>query len=151
MYQRLLPEVEHLPSEQRRAWLYYGIFPSAVLQVSPDLVEAYQVLPLSPTECRLMGFSVGLEDDRREMRAARFLNDRIVRQVLREDLDFCRWTDTGVRSDGYRGGYLSNLESGVREFRDKLCELIPVAGCSDPPLIGRVEAVNDELCRAAGG
>ncbi|MCH7601050.1 MAG: Rieske 2Fe-2S domain-containing protein [Myxococcales bacterium] len=147
MYQRLLPEVEHLPLEHRRAWLYYGIFPSAVLQVSPDLVDAYQVLPVSPNECQLMGFSVGLEDDRREMRAARYLNGRIVREVLREDLDFCRWTDTGVRSSGYRGGFLSNLESGVREFHEKIRELIPVASCSDAPLIGRVAAVNEELSR----
>ena len=147
MYQRLLPEVEHLPLEHRRAWLYYGIFPSAVLQITPDLVDAYQVLPVSPNECQLMGFSVGLEDDRREMRAARYLNGRIVREVLREDLDFCRWTDTGVRSSGYRGGFLSNLESGVREFHEKIRELIPVAGCSDAPLIGRVAAVNEELSR----
>jgi phenylpropionate dioxygenase-like ring-hydroxylating dioxygenase large terminal subunit len=132
-YQRILPVVDHLPKELQRAWIYYAVFPTAVLQVSPDLVDCYQVLPRGPDECELLTFSVALEDERREMRAARYLTSRIVRQVVREDLDFCHWTNAGVRSDGYSGGVLSELEGGVRHFYDQICELIPVARCSEKP------------------
>jgi len=132
-YQRILPVVEHLPRELQRAWVYYAMFPSAVLQVSPDLVDCYQVLPTGPGECQLMTFQVALDDERREMRAARYLTSRIVRQVVKEDLDFCRWTYAGVRSDGYQGGVLSELEGGVRALHDRIRGLIPVAGCAEKP------------------
>ena len=144
-YQRLLPVVDHLPAEYRRAWIYYALFPTAVLQVTPDLVDCYQVSPVGPDRCRIHGFSVALEDDRRETRAARYLTTRLNRQVFKEDVSFCRWTDAGVRSSGYPGGVLSDLESGVRQFQDRLRELIPVARCSETPPAGRVAAVNSQM------
>jgi phenylpropionate dioxygenase-like ring-hydroxylating dioxygenase large terminal subunit len=146
-YQRLLPAVDHLPASHRRAWVYYAVFPTAVLQVSPDLVDCYQVLPAGPDRCRIHGFAVALEDDRREMRAARYLTTRLNRQVFNEDVDFCRWTDTGVRSSGYPGGVLSDLESGVREFQDRIREMIPVSRRAKAPPAGRVAAVNSEMQR----
>jgi phenylpropionate dioxygenase-like ring-hydroxylating dioxygenase large terminal subunit len=146
-YQRLLPVVDHLPAEYRRAWIYYALFPTAVLQVTPDLVDCYQVLPVGPDRCRIHGFSVAFEDDRREMRAARYLTTRLNRQVFKEDVSFCRWTDAGVCSSAYPGGVLSDLESGVRQFQDRLRELIPVARCSEPPPAGRVAAVNSQMQR----
>jgi phenylpropionate dioxygenase-like ring-hydroxylating dioxygenase large terminal subunit len=148
-YQRLLPVVEHLPEDHRRAWVYYGVFPSAVFQVSPDLVDCYQVLPTGPGRCRLHGFAVALEDDRREMRAARYLNERIIRRVAQEDLAFCRWTDGGVRSSSYSGGVLSDREVGVRQLRDRIYDLIPVARRREAPPAGSVAATNEEM-RSAG-
>ncbi len=146
-YQRLLPVVDHLPASHRRAWVYYAVFPTAVIQVSPDRVDCYQVLPAGPDRCRIHGFAVALEDDRREMRAARYLTTRLNRQVFNEDVDFCRWTDTGVRSSGYPGGVLSDLESGVREFQDRIREMIPVSRRAKAPPAGRVAAVNSEMQR----
>ena len=61
------------------------------------------------------------------MRAARYLSDRIIRQIVKEDIDFCSWTDTGVRSTSYSGGFLSEHESGVRLLQDRIRALIPVA------------------------
>jgi phenylpropionate dioxygenase-like ring-hydroxylating dioxygenase large terminal subunit len=147
-YQRLLPVALHLPEAYQRAWAYYGIFPTSVLQISPDLVDCYQVLPVGPGRCQLRGFSVALEDDRREMRAARYLTSRIVRQIVEEDLDFCRWTDAGIRSSGYPGGVLSSLESGVRELQDRIRELIPVARCRERPAPGTVRSLNEQMSRA---
>jgi phenylpropionate dioxygenase-like ring-hydroxylating dioxygenase large terminal subunit/AcrR family transcriptional regulator len=144
-YQLLLPVVDHLPAGLRRAWTYYGLFPSAVLQVSPDLVDCYQVLPDGPDRCRIRSFAVALADDRREMRAARYLTSRIAREVARQDLDFCRWTDEGIRSSGYRGGALSDLESGVRQLHREIHRLIPVSRCPEAPPRGSVAASNDEM------
>lgn len=146
-YQRLLPQVAHLPESHRRSWVYYGLFPSVAFQVAPDRVDCYQVLPLGSGQCRIHGFTVALEDDRREMRAARYLNQRLTRQIFKEDLDFCYWTDAGVRTDGYPGGLLSELESGVRKFQDRVRKLLPVAGCAEAPSNDRVAAVNDEMKR----
>ena len=146
-YQRLLPKVAHLRQEYRRAWTYYGIFPTTVFLLTPDLVGTYQVLPDGPERCTIQRFAVALEDERREMRAARYLNRRIGRSIIKEDLEFCTWTDAGVRSSSYQGGMLSGRESGVRRFHQQIRQLIPVAGQQDAPPTGRVAAVNEKVRR----
>jgi phenylpropionate dioxygenase-like ring-hydroxylating dioxygenase large terminal subunit len=147
MYQRILPEVETLPPELRRAWTYYGLFPAAVMQVGPDLVGCYQVLPVGPEQCRIHGFQIAHEDPRREMRAARYLSNRIVRQVVKEDIDFCTWTNSGVRSTRYSGGFLSEHESGVEWFQNRIRELIPIANLPDRPALGQVARIDREMAR----
>jgi len=146
-YQRLLPKTAHLDEKYQRAWTYYGIFPTTVFLITPDLVGTYQVLPDGPERCTIQRFAVALEDDRREMRAARYLNRRIGRNIIKEDIEFCTWTDTGVRSSSYQGGVLSGQESGVRRFHERIRQLIPVARQQDPPPTGRVAAVNDKVRR----
>ncbi len=83
------------------------------------------------------------------MRAARFLNVRINNQVSEEDVNFCLWTHEGVRSSGYGGGILSELEVGVREFVQGVRERIPVARCAEAPPLGEVARVNEAM-RAKG-
>jgi phenylpropionate dioxygenase-like ring-hydroxylating dioxygenase large terminal subunit/AcrR family transcriptional regulator len=144
-YQRLLPEVSHLPADYQRSWVYYGMFPAVTIQVTPELVDIYQVLPLGPGSCRIQGLSFGHEDDRREMQAARYLNSRITKQVTREDLDFCYWTDQGVRSGGYPGGVYAESETATREFAEHMRALLPVARQAEEPAAGTVAKVNDGL------
>jgi len=144
-YQRLVRSSAHLRAAERSSWIYYGLFPSFAIQLTPELVDCRQVLPLGPDRCAIRGFSLAHEDDRREIRAARYLTQRLTRRVVLEDLDFCYWADAGVRSDGYPGGLLSELEAGVREFQDRIRELIPVANCVEAPPGERVSAINAEL------
>jgi len=146
-YQRLLPEVAHLSESYQRAWTYYGIFPTTVFLLTPDLVGTYQVLPNGPEQCTIQRFAVALEDDRREMRAARYLNRRIGRNIIKEDLEFCSWTDAGIRSSSYDGGVLSGRESGVGRFHERIRKLIPVAGQQDTPPTGLVAMVNEKMQR----
>jgi phenylpropionate dioxygenase-like ring-hydroxylating dioxygenase large terminal subunit/AcrR family transcriptional regulator len=149
MYQKLLPRADHLPEGYRRAWLYYGLFPSITFAISPDQVGSYQILPLGPNRTRLHGRAFALEDDRREMRAARYLNTRINDRVTKEDRDFCYWTDGGLRSRNYSGGPLSELEVGVRRFQERIRELIPVARRTVPPAPGRVAEENRKMLTAS--
>jgi phenylpropionate dioxygenase-like ring-hydroxylating dioxygenase large terminal subunit/AcrR family transcriptional regulator len=144
-YQQLLPEVAHLPENLRRAWIYYGFNPTFSMQLTPDLVDCYQVLPMGPDRCRIDGFSLALDDDRPPMRAVRYLNQRLTRQVIKEDIDFCHWTDGGLRTSGYPGGVLSELEFGVRGFQDWIRELLPVANRTEAPATGMVSALNDGM------
>jgi phenylpropionate dioxygenase-like ring-hydroxylating dioxygenase large terminal subunit len=144
-YQHLLPEVAHLPENLRRAWIYYGFNPNFSMQLTPDLVDCYQVLPMGPDRCKIEGFSLALDDDRPPMRAARYLNQRLTRQVVKEDIDFCQWTDGGLRTSGYPGGVLSELEFGVRGFQDWIRELLPVANRTEAPPTGMVSALNDGM------
>jgi len=105
------------------------------------------VLPDGPERCTIQRFAVALEDDRREMRAARYLNRRIGRNIIKEDLEFCSWTDAGIRSSSYQGGVLSGQESGVGRFHERIRKLIPVAKQQDAPPTGRVSAQNETVRR----
>ncbi len=144
-YQRLLPAVAYLPEHLSLAWIHYGFNPTFSMQLTPDLVDCYQVLPLGAEQCRIEGFSLALDDERREMRAARYLNQRLSRQVTREGIDFCCWTDGGLRSSGYPGGVLSELEFGVRDFQDWIRERLPVANRTEEPSTGMVCALNEGM------
>ena len=145
LYQKLLPGVPHLPDSHQRAWLYLGIFPSLALGIYPDMVEYYQVFPLATGQAYLRGRSFGLPDERREMRAARWLNGRINDQVWKEDNKFCFWTDAGLRSSSYHGGPLSDKEVALRDFHDRLRKLLPVARRPEPPGLGKVGEVNADM------
>jgi phenylpropionate dioxygenase-like ring-hydroxylating dioxygenase large terminal subunit len=133
MYQRLLPDAQHLPPECRRAWIYYGIFPGAVIAVGPESVDCYQVLPVGPERSRIQSFSLALPGDDRQLRAARYLKGRINRRVMAENLEFCDWADDGIGSESYTGGILSELEAGVRDFRQRVRDLLPVSIHPEPP------------------
>lgn len=134
LYQQLVPGlVGHLPETLRRAWLYYGIFPTISFGIYPDMMEYFQSLPLAPGRTLLTGRSFALPDDRRSMTVVRYLNGRINRQVGREDDKFCYWADAGLKSSSYHGGPLSDKEVAVRQFHDRIRELLPVARRPHPP------------------
>jgi phenylpropionate dioxygenase-like ring-hydroxylating dioxygenase large terminal subunit/AcrR family transcriptional regulator len=145
MYQKLLPESEHLPAENRRAWVHYGLFPSLTFSAYPDKVNVCQLVPEGPRQVRFIGRSYARPDGRREMSAARYLSEKIDRRRREETLELCQSVDAGLRSTSYRGGPLSELEVRVRGFRDRLRELIPVAGRTDAPTPGFVAEVNERM------
>jgi phenylpropionate dioxygenase-like ring-hydroxylating dioxygenase large terminal subunit len=149
LYQELLPSVDHLPESHRRAWWYLGLFPTPSFVIMPDHVQYYQVIPMGLHKTRIHGISLGLEDGRREMRAARYLSGRINLQVAREDLGFCAWTDEGLRSRSYLGGPLSEREVALRSFVDQIREVLPVARMSEPPAGGRLTGVEEEFQASA--
>ena len=67
------------PQDHQRLWFYIGIFPSMVLAIYPDSMEFYMTIPLAAGSTRLIGGAYALPDDRREVRAARYLGARINR------------------------------------------------------------------------
>jgi phenylpropionate dioxygenase-like ring-hydroxylating dioxygenase large terminal subunit len=84
-YQALLPDVEHLPPERKRLWAYFRLWPNIAFDVYPDQIDFMQWIPISPTETLIREVAYALPDARREMKAARYLNWRINRQVGAED------------------------------------------------------------------
>ena len=144
-YQRVLPDIAHLPPDRKRAWLYYSLFPNVAFEFYPDQIAFYQLLPVAPGRSVSRAGAYALADDRREMRAARYLNGRINRQVTREDVDLVEGVQCGVTSRGYRVGQLSRREARVRQFQALLREKIPVAGCLEAPEAGTIAARNRQL------
>jgi phenylpropionate dioxygenase-like ring-hydroxylating dioxygenase large terminal subunit len=144
-YQKLLPDVAHLPADRKRAWLYYSVFPNFAFDIYPDQIDFFQYLPLTPGRSMSRSRSFVHADSRREMRAARYLNMRINRQVTFEDVELVEGVQLGLGSRSYHSGPLSRKEARVHQFQELILKRIPVAACIDPPESGTVAARNLQL------
>jgi phenylpropionate dioxygenase-like ring-hydroxylating dioxygenase large terminal subunit len=132
-YQRYLPAVDHLPPSHQRKWLYYKLFPNVAFDIYPDQVDFMQFLPVSATETVIREISYALPDERREMKAARYLNWRINRRVNAEDTELISRVQAGMQSPSYVAGPLGTSEVCLRSFAQKLRRLIPEARLERSP------------------
>jgi phenylpropionate dioxygenase-like ring-hydroxylating dioxygenase large terminal subunit len=130
-YQRLLPDVHHLPADRKRAWLYYSMFPNLAFDVYPDQFDFFQILPTAPERSESRYRSFALPDARREMRAARYLNQRINRQVSREDVALVEGVQAGLGSRSFLAGRLSRKEARVKQFHDLIRASLPSQSFSE--------------------
>lgn len=126
IYQRIIGSVTtHLPEANRRCWRFYSMLPNLGLDVYPDQMDFFQVLPAGPGKTRIRGAMFGLPDERREMRIARYLSNRINNQVNREDRWLCERVQKGLASSSYQPGPLSTIEGWMLEFHELLRARIP--------------------------
>ena len=147
-YKKVLPAASHLPESHQRAWLYVGLFPNMVFGFYPDRVGFYQEWPVAVDRTMQRSASYALPDERREMRLARYLSDRIDRVTGREDIQLIVWSWEAMQSSGFSGTILSDLEAGVRDYHDELRRRIPVLNLEDEPSAGTLADINASL-RAA--
>ncbi|PZO89758.1 MAG: aromatic ring-hydroxylating dioxygenase subunit alpha [Sphingomonas sanxanigenens] len=126
-YQRYLPHVDHLPEDRQRLWTYFKLWPNVAFDIYPDQVDFMQWLPISPTECLIREIAYAVPDDRREMKAARYLNWRINRQVNAEDTTLIERVQDGMSSQSFSVGPLSQDEVALRNFCRKIRLAIPEA------------------------
>ena len=124
-YQHFLPRVPHLPADRQREWIYFKLWPNIAFDIYPDQVDFMQFLPISPTETMIREIAYAIPDDRREMKAARYLNWRINRQVNAEDTTLIGRVQDGMASDSFSVGPLSEAEVSLRSFCGKMRRLIP--------------------------
>ena len=141
-YQRLLPAVPHLPAERQRSWLYFKVWPNLAFDIYPDQIDFMQWLPVSPTQSLIREISYAVPDAdapprwRREMRAARYLNWRINRQVNAEDSALIARVQQGMTSRSFTAGPLSTKEVCLRRFCQRVRDLIPEARSEPAPGAG---------------
>ena len=125
LYQALLPPVPHLPPGRQRLWTYFKLWPNIAFDIYPDQIDFMQFLPISPTETLIREIAYVHPDSRRQMRAARYLNWRINRQVSIEDRKLIERVQAGMASDAYTQGPLGESEVCLRSFGRHMRALIP--------------------------
>jgi phenylpropionate dioxygenase-like ring-hydroxylating dioxygenase large terminal subunit len=134
LYQRIIGEAAgHLPETLRRCWRFYSALPNLGIDVFPDQMDFFQLLPGAPGKCIVRGTTFGLPDASPALRAARFLSNRINTQVNDEDKWLCARVQRGLASSSYRPGPLSRLEGYMHEFHNLLRERIPEFRLANPP------------------
>ncbi len=140
LYQALLPPVPHLSAERQRLWTYFKLWPNIAFDIYPDQIDFMQFLPISPTETLIREIAYVHPDARREMRAARYLNWRINRQVSLEDRSLIERVQAGMASDAYTVGPLGESEVCLRSFARHMRRLIPES--REPRAPGRGWSLN---------
>jgi phenylpropionate dioxygenase-like ring-hydroxylating dioxygenase large terminal subunit len=127
LYQKLLPPVAMLPPERQRLWTYFKLWPNVAFDIYPDQIDFMQFLPVSPTETLIREIAYVHPDNRREMRATRYLNWRINRRVNIEDKTLIERVQSGMSSSSFTAGPLSETEVCLRSFARRMRELIPAS------------------------
>ena len=132
-YRQHLPRVSHLDEPGQNRWLYFKLWPNVAFDIYPDQVDFMQFLPISATETMIREISYALPDDRREMKAARYLNWRINRLVNAEDTELVARVQAGMASTSYSQGPLGESEVCLRAFAGKMRRAVPEARSAMPP------------------
>ncbi|MEQ1688645.1 MAG: aromatic ring-hydroxylating dioxygenase subunit alpha [Sphingopyxis sp.] len=135
-YQTHLPRAAHLPEANQRLWLYFKLWPNMAFDLYADQIDFMHWVPTSPTTCELRVRAYALPDERREMRLARYANDRINRTVNAEDTWLIERVQRGMESGRYTAGPLGASEVCLRSFAAKIRDLIPQARLHRAPSAG---------------
>ncbi len=141
-YQRVRPPAEHLDEELATSWRYYTLLPNLSFDVYPEMMDYFQVIPLSPERTRLRVRLFGLPGSDRRLRAARWLNMRINTQVQREDEGLIESVQAGLATGAYGNGYFSEKEACLRRLHDMVRAALPVARLAAPPTPGSMAETN---------
>ena len=144
-YAKFLPTIEHLPEDLRRRWTYIGLFPNVFFDIYPEWLDFFQLVPTGPGRTQIRARSYGFPDDRREMRAARWLCARLNSRVQAEDEVLTRSVQKGLSSGAYTQGILSSKEIVLGGFQDWIRARLPVTQLTQAPPRGTVAARNSSL------
>ena len=144
-YVKISQDNPRLPEHLKKAWIYYGLFPNNVIAVTPETVQFYQEFPITKGETMLRGAVYRYREESREQALARYLQMRIDRDTLAEDVQLTIWSNEAMASKTYNSFYLSDLEYGVRTHHDHLRRVLPVMTLDKAPDEKDVATVNARM------
>ncbi|WP_170464493.1 aromatic ring-hydroxylating oxygenase subunit alpha [Ruegeria arenilitoris] len=144
-YKKFTRPQPHLPEHLHKTWLYYGIFPNAVIAVTPETTLFYQEFPITTDKSTLRSATYRNPNEDRQQRAARYLAARIDRETVEEDIQLTIWSNEAMASEAFEGFYLSDLEYGVRSHHDHLRNILPIYNSESAPGEDEVAALNDAM------
>jgi phenylpropionate dioxygenase-like ring-hydroxylating dioxygenase large terminal subunit len=149
MYQQLAPRVlTDLPEEVRRTWLFFSMAPNIGIDIYPDSMDVFQILPEGAETCVMRYPIFARPDSRREVKLLRYLNARINAQVGHEDRLLSERVQAGLRSYGYEPGPLSSYEHAVKDFHDRIRAACPVTALPEAPPPGTLRQRNAAMLAA---
>ncbi|WP_395688503.1 aromatic ring-hydroxylating dioxygenase subunit alpha [Aestuariivirga sp.] len=144
-YQALTGGPSWLDPGLRQVWGYYGMFPNAVIAVTPELVQFYQEFPAGVQSTVIRGAIYRRPVESRQERLARYLASRIDRATSKEDTQLSIWSNESMKSCGFDGFHLSDLERTVRSHHDQLRLQLPIMALPLAPPETDIAALNAGL------
>lgn len=120
MYARLVTPMPGLGNEHRFVWRYAFIYPNTTIDLYPDQVNTWQMLPdgVGRTSDVFACYRPARTDPRTKF--VQWANQRLNTLVLDEDIDLVDNVQRGLATRGYLCGPLSRRERGVAWFADRI-------------------------------
>jgi phenylpropionate dioxygenase-like ring-hydroxylating dioxygenase large terminal subunit len=145
LYDKYLPRMDHLPDNKQRYWLYYRLWPNLAFDIYPEQMDFMQFIPIDAQTTMIREIAYALPDDRREVKAAQYLNWRINRQVNNEDTQLINWVQEGMNTNNFQTGPLAETEICLIDSATKIRNSIPVASLAKAPKESEIHEINAEL------
>ena len=149
LYKKFLPKLEHLSEDKQMYWVYFRLWPNLAFDIYPDQMDFMQFIPINASTTMIREIPFALKDDRREMKAARYLNWRINRQVNAEDTELINWVQEGMETSGFESGALADSEVCLIDSAEKIRKAIPVATLHQEPDSKDILQINKDLFEEA--
>jgi choline monooxygenase len=120
LYARMVTPMPGLAEADRRVWRYAFIYPNTTIDLYPDQVNTWQMLPdgVGSTSDTWGGYRAPRADPR--TRLVQWANQRLNTLVFDEDIDLVGNVQQGLQTRGYRCGPLGAREAGVAWFADRI-------------------------------
>ena len=142
-YKQMVSQLEEPWAKLPHQWVYIGIYPNIVFAFYPDSMIFYQDIPKAVLETSVRGGIYRRREESRVLKAARYLSKRIDLDTAAEDQELMIWSQEAMNSSAYDGIILSDLESGVRGYHDRLRRDFPILNNDAPPHNEQIEALKE--------
>jgi Rieske 2Fe-2S family protein len=127
LYRRLVTPMPGLSAADRGVWRYVFIYPNTTIDLYPDQVNTWQMLPDGVDRTRDAWGCYRPAGSGPRTRLVQWLNQRLNQLVLDEDIDLVANVQQGLQTRGYECGPLSRREDAVGWFADRVRrDLAPV-------------------------
>jgi choline monooxygenase len=120
LYQRVVRPMPGLGPEDRNVWRYAFIYPNTTIDLHPDQVTVWQMVPAGLDRTTDVWGCFGPERRGPITRLAQRLNTHVNSGVLDEDIDLVAAVQRGIRTRGYEPGPLAAKEGAVGWFADRI-------------------------------
>ena len=120
LYAQLVEPMPGLGDEDRRVWRYVFLYPNTTIDLYPDQVNTWQMLPDGIARTRDVFANYRPAASNSRTRVVQWLNQRLNNLVLDEDIDLVDNVQQGLQTRGYECGPLGGREHGVAWFADRI-------------------------------
>ncbi len=145
LYNKYLPHMSHLPKNKQRYWLYFRLWPNLAFDIYPEQMDFMQFIPVDANTTMIREIAYALPDERRETKAAQYLNWRINRQVNNEDTYLINLVQEGMNTNNFQSGPLASSEVCLIDSANKIRKAIPVSKQELKPNEAEIQKINSEI------
>ncbi len=127
LYAQAVTPMPGLSEADRRVWRYIFIYPNTAIDLYPDQVTTWQIVPDGIDRIRSVYGAYRSQNSGPQTRLVQWLNWRLNEVVTDEDVDLVANVQEGLQTRGYECGPLSRREHAVAWFAEKVrTDLAPV-------------------------
>jgi choline monooxygenase len=120
LYAQLVTPMPGLGEESRYVWRYVFIYPNTAIDLYPDQVNTWRLLPDGVDRTADVYGCYRAPGAGARTRFVQWANNRLNKLVLDEDIDLVAAVQKGVQTRGYQCGPLGPREAAVAWFADRV-------------------------------